>query len=353
MAKADYSSRGHFRLFAKSLERVIAGYDNETGKDAKTEEQRRQVNLLFKLEKQFRKSLAAHPWGPACYKAFIDFIVDDKRNILAARPYFRERQAHFAKKISPAIKERDHDKLTKFNINYPFIAFVLAKKDWNSKAGAKIYALAQEIKSVRQGLIDLNIPLAINRAKLFWSRTPKSHLSYMDLIQIGSEGLINAIDKYVPPYTTVFRAVAIGRMTGNFIEEYSSPMLHFYPSDKKIIYRANKAARSIEKEDYEKLTAEVNKGLDKDIAGSSDVHLLMTAASHFSSDSQPCSSEEGSDGVEYTNLGVLNSASIPEEDHPDNKFETSECTEKMFRYIHRLSLIERKILIMRGLDLHE
>ena len=62
----------------------------------------------------------------------------------------------------------------------------------------------------------------------------------MDLIQIGTLGLIAGIDKYYGEYQVVYRSVIIGRIVGYYIENYSSTLIHFYPSDKRKIYKANK-----------------------------------------------------------------------------------------------------------------
>ncbi|NIP30507.1 MAG: hypothetical protein GTN59_08105, partial [Candidatus Dadabacteria bacterium] len=63
----------------------------------------------------------------------------------------------------------------------------------------------------------------------------------MDFIQNANEGLMNAIDKFVPPYKTVFRSVAIGRMTLNMHTDHNATMVKFSPTEKRILYRANNA----------------------------------------------------------------------------------------------------------------
>ena len=104
------------------------------------------------------------------------------------------------------------------------------------------------------------MPLAISQARVFRHNTPESHLTYMDLNQISFEGLINAVDKFVLPYTSVFRSVIIGRVKGDLIENYSETPVHFYPSDKRKIYRANKAKKGLTKDDinYTDLANTVN-----------------------------------------------------------------------------------------------
>jgi len=85
----------HFRSFAVWLEREIAKY-GETHGDY-YERQKAQFEKLLGLENTFRRTLRKDRWGEGVYRDFITFICEEKRNILAARPYFRERQAIFTK----------------------------------------------------------------------------------------------------------------------------------------------------------------------------------------------------------------------------------------------------------------
>ena len=229
------SQNNHFRFFAKSLERALA--------EVKTDQtQKLQVESLIRLERQFKQELQSHRKGLKVYDEFMRFILEDKKNILAARPYFRERQKSFSTRISPVLKNKNVKGLYRFSFNYIFVMFAMKAYTGKGRNLKTLRALAKQIGKERDALIKRNLPLAINRSKLFWSKIPKSDRDYMDFIQLASEGLIAAIDKFVPPYRTVFRSVAIGRMTGNFCEASSDTVMHFYPSDKRILYKANAAA---------------------------------------------------------------------------------------------------------------
>jgi hypothetical protein len=111
-------------------------------------------------------------------------------------------------------------------------------------------------------LIEMNAPLAIAQATKFFKKTPKSHMTRMDLIQVAMEGLASGVDKYVCPYRNKsYRQVLIGRIKGNLIEAYSETMIHFYPSDKRKLYNANKAMRefSVEQQvDFKGLAKRIN-----------------------------------------------------------------------------------------------
>ena len=208
----------HFRDFAKVLEGAIAEYGALT-EETLLERQCHQMEKLAALEDEFRLTLVGSRYGDEIYKAFISFVCDEKKNILYARPFFRERQVVFTTQIGGALKTRSVECLQKFHINYQFVSFVLAQRRWLKRS--KVVRLASQISELRNALAIINMPLAISRARIFWSRTPKSQLSYMDLVQICSIGLLSAIDKFVLPFSRVFRSVIIGRCVGDMIESYS------------------------------------------------------------------------------------------------------------------------------------
>ncbi len=343
----------HFRSFASALEGVIAQYGEREGSLYET--QKKQIETLVSLENKFRKALIAHLWGPGVYRDFIRYICDERKSILAARPYFRERQKVFTAEISEALKKRADKTLYRFRFNYQFVRFVMGSRQWGKKS--KLALLAQEIERVRAEIIETNIPLAISRARIFWSRTQKSHLSYMDLIQIASEGLIAAVDKFVPPFRTVFRSVAIGRMTGNLIEDYSDTMLHFYPVDARRIYRAHKLlGRNIDSViDYDHLAEEVNKKPSKKKDGEevevdeahkvSSVELadLLAAASCVSMDTPAPVDAEVTEHVERF--------AAPESSRPDVQVEEEDSMKHLREAISKLTLLEQKLLRLKGVSI--
>jgi DNA-directed RNA polymerase specialized sigma subunit len=339
----------HFRFFAGSLERAIEKYG---GLDEITvvERQKEQIETLVSLEKQFRKTLINHPWGPGCYKAFVHKIIYDERNILAARPYFRERQDVFTSKISKALKKERDKSLYQFHFNFRFVQFVLNLRKWPK--GSQIVKLGQQIVDLRTEIIEMNMPLAISRARIFYSKTPKAHLSYMDFIQISCEGLMSAVDKFCLPYSKVFRSVAIGRMVGNFIEHYSETLVHFYPQDKRKIYRANKLVGKyggIDEVQYDLLVNEINSDVvaDNHKTDESEIASLMAAASCVSTDSAAPTDDE-TEGA-----GVLDHYPAEESQRPDNLCEAIDTQNALEAALVRLTTMERKLLRMKGIHLPE
>lgn len=333
----------HFRSFAANLKLARERYGSKEGAEF-LRAQNEQVDQLVELERQFRDTLIAHRWGPGVFKDFVDFICVERRNILDARPYFRERQEYFTNHISVAFHSRNAPALYECRFNHRFVQFVINKRAWAPKA--KIRQLAAAITAIRQELVTLNMPLAISRARIFYSRTPKSHLSYMDLIQIASEGLISAIDKFVPPFSKAFRSTAMGRMTGNFIENYSETLIHFFPTDKRRIYRANKLIGKQGKDvDVGSITEAVNNGIDsKHKTNDAEISELLAAASTVSADTPI-----GDDESEI--VTAVDRYAAPLSWQPDHSFEQKQLQDAMRVAISKLSSNKkRKLLMMKGLN---
>lgn len=212
----------------------------EHSKDAEIlSDQQLQLEELFELEKSFRDTLIEVPEGRKMYSKFMDFIFDVKGNTLSSRVYFREKQDTFTNKISPAFKKKNSALLYTFRINYQFMKWVIDR--YKGPKQRRLSFLFKSVINLRKRICEDNLPLAINRAKIFWSKVPNSHLEYMDIVQTSAEGLMTAIDKFVPPYKSVFRSVAIGRMTLNMLTDHNATTVKLSPNDKRILYRANNA----------------------------------------------------------------------------------------------------------------
>jgi DNA-directed RNA polymerase specialized sigma subunit len=348
--KKHFVPDDHLKQFAARLEKKIAAHGELKNRSQAEDRQRSQLKLLLELEDQFRLILQADARGEYVYREFINYICDTRRNILDGRTYFRERQKLFTKLISPAFKARNAQGLYEFRINYQFVTFTLGLfEDWDS-ANADLVRLAQEISDVRNALIEINSPLIMNRARLFWSRTPKSHLTLMDFLQIGCMGFISGVDKYVPIGEEIvprgFRSVAIGRMTGNFIENYSETSMHFFPTDKRKIYWANKLIhKHADGVDYERLAAEVNEALQDPllVTNAAEIRTLLSAASTVSADSSVTQTENYVESVARF--------AAPSENRPDTRMEEKDAMQQMLRATSELSLFEKKILLLKGIPI--
>ena len=167
------------------------------------------------------------------------------------------------------------------------------------------------------------------------------------MCQIGTEGLISAIDKYCGEYSKVYRSVIIGRCVGNLIENFSSTMLHFYPSDKRKLYRANKFKSKRLHGDYdtEDVVNEVNK-TEGNKTDAEEIVGLMAAATMVSADAPPTTN----DALDLDlHGGNISRYAAPEEARPDVQVETEEANFMMREAISKLSLFDRKLLRLKGL----
>lgn len=339
--KNPYEFDKSFYVLAKEVTQAI-----EEAKDGST--QKEQVEELMKAEKMFRKTILKYRQSNEIYKKFLQFICVKQKNILSARPYFRESAVTFSKKITPAIKNEDIETLKTFDINYQLIKFI--KENWLGPFPKRADQLYNRVFEARNRLINLNMPLAINRAKLFYRKTPKSHLSLTDMIGICGMGLIAGIDKYVGEYRSVFRSVAIGRMVGNLIDEYSSTTLHFYPSDRRILYKAHTIKGRKGVENIKELTEAVKEAFKEDEKSGksvpktnidvSELNYLMAASSTCSVDSTV--NEEGFNVYSFT------------EDPNQNVEETylqKEMAVNLLTFGKNLPIINKKILRLKGIKI--
>lgn len=340
-----------FKLFTQTLESVLANKPTLTEEELAVH-QRDQIRRLVSLETQFRKTLQAHRSGPAVYNEFVTMICEEKGNILSARPYFRERQKTFTKYISKALKRRSAPGLYKFRINWTFIAWVMKRRKWGAASG--LPELANEIYKVRRQLLEENLPLSISQARGFYGSTPRSHLSFMDIVQIQCQGLLLAIDKFCPPSERGmsekesldayrgFRAVAIGIMIRDRVNDYSQTLVHFYPRDRQKIYWANKMLRRfIDEVDHNVIADEINLNLtEDDKTTAEEVADLLVTASVVSADytADP-------DGESVVDLAV-GDASL----RPDVRAETDSLHSSLLHAMQDLTIVENKLLKLKGVS---
>jgi RNA polymerase sigma factor (sigma-70 family) len=278
------------------------------------------------------------------------FILEGKKNKLSVRPYFRERQNTFSKRVFKILKAKDPQKLHKFRINYMFVKWVLESDEvelvdedgdryikttphYGGKNRRRLQELYDQILKNREMLCENNLPLAIHYAKKFWAATPQRHLEYMDLIQDSSRGLLEAIDNFVPPYRTVFRSTAIGRMGLNMQEDYSATLVKLSPKDRRILYRARKAKQTnadISGNELAKFVSESFKGTT-----AAEIEMLEIAANQtMSIDHSPDGSRPMSETLEDPNSAA-------------DKVEKSELSAKLAVLMEKLKTIEKKVLIMK------
>ena len=265
--------------------------------------------------------------------------------------------------------------------------FVIRLGGWEKdRQGRKLLSIASEIKQMRHELVECNLPLAISEARSFFKKNPQSHLSYMDFNQISALGLVEAVEKYcrkcgapvivacpscparllgsyegvVSSRSTVdkfctglaagaFPVVCIGRMKGNLIDENSQTFIHFYPTERKTLYRLRKLLRTMPIEgevDYGKLHSLLNdkESSSKDKLTSFSDMLNVLSASHVISGNHAPHDEhnEGSDIERFADTA---------QSRPYVQVEEADGRHAVGRAIGRLPMVDRKLMRMRGIDL--
>ena len=168
------------------------------------------------------------------------------------------------------------------------------------------------------------------------------------MIGICAMGLAAGIDKFCGPYSKVFRAVLIGRMVGNLIDSYSETLIHFFPSDKRILYKAHSLRSRKQIDDIGALTDAVKeafkadalegKNVPKNKLDTSELSSLMSASSTVSADATV--NDEG--------FGVYQFTMDHTQDIEDS-YIMRESTGKMLLLTKNLPLLHRKILLLKGI----
>lgn len=343
MANNRYGNRD-FQKLAAQINNALIKNDGLIG------DQKEQVDLVFSLERKFKHFILKYQKTKKIYQQFIYHITVENGNILNAKPYFREKKEVFNSKISKAIKEEDVEELCKYDINYKLIDFIVEK--WNGPLPDMVNRYYKEFIQAREILIENNLPLAINRAKLFFKKTPRSHLTLLDLIGICTCGLISGIDKYAGDYTKVWRSVCIGRMVGYMIEEYSKTFLRMYPVDKKILYRANALKYRMKIDSVEELTDVVNESFEKDKEEGkkvpklpiSEIHIrtLLNGCSYISAENKKNEDEGTTSIYDYT----------PDEDITvEQVVVNKDIFSKISKSSSELSILEKKVIRLKGVEI--
>lgn len=353
---SSYIYSDGFKAFAKALEQRLAN-EPVLSEEELARQQRRQIKALVALERDFQDALLAHRSGPTIYEEFVEWICTEKGNILSARPYFRERQDVFTRSISSALKTRSAKRLYKYRVNWSFVAWVLQRRKWGPNS--QIKTIANKIFEARKEILEQNLPLAISQARTFFSSTPRSHLTFMDIMQIQCQGLLLAIDKFCPPNERgmtdeesldafrSFRAVAIGIMRRDRVNDYSQTLIHYYPGDRQKIYWANKLLRRyVDEIDYSEISKEINTKLQED--GDSKTQTSPEEIADLLATASTVSADYAADPEGDT---VVESAVGDDSFRPDVQAEQNSLYASLGSAIRQLSLVESKLLKLKGIHL--
>src|SRR5665213_2902325 len=88
-----------FAQLALEVQQAIAKNNNGTT-------QKQQFEELVTAERLFHETILSYRISTEMYKKFIQMIRITNKNILSARPYFRESSETFSEKITPALKAK-------------------------------------------------------------------------------------------------------------------------------------------------------------------------------------------------------------------------------------------------------
>lgn len=335
----------HFQNLARQIKDVIE--DNEGCID----DQKEHVERLMQLELNFREDIKKYSKGLEAYNKFIKYITIEVGNMLTAKSYFREVAADYTK-ISEKMKNKDAKGLMTFHPNYSMIQFIV--ENWGGPLPKRVQSTYNKFLESRRELIENNLPLAINRAMIFYRKTPKNHLTLLDFIGICTCGLAIGIDKYVGKYTPVWRSVCIGRMVGFMIDEYSKTFIKMYPSDQKILYRTKALKYKLQIENIKTLAKAVNDSFYEDQKlGKPCPHLpipeetirgLLNSSGYVSADSVSPDSED-EEGVSVYDYA------FNEEDNVEEKVEYIDSVRKISSMGAYLTVLERKVIRLKGVSI--
>ena len=316
--------------------------------------QKEQVEELFLAEKLFKDEILKYKYSTQVYKKFIQKIRHIDRNILYAKVYFRENSETFSTKITPFLKSETPEGLKKFNVNFNFILFV--KQNWRGPLGVKADKLYKRVERARRILIESNLPLVINVAKLFFRKVPRSSVSLMDMIAVSAMGLASAVDKYTGDsngeYSKVFMSVAMNRATGNLIKLYSETPRHFYPSDRKVLYKANSIRGRQGIKDVTELASAINSAfaadakegmvVPKEQITPAQLQELLNAATLVSVELTVKDDEDGTyNAYDFT---------PDERSSAEENLITTETNEKIGKLITEMPPLYRKVLRLKGIN---
>lgn len=318
-------------------------------------DQQEQVELLMSLERKFQHFIQKYQQTYKIYEKFVLYITKDVGNILTAQSYFRERNTVFSSEISSIFKENNYRKIGEQKINFQLVDFIV--KNWKGKLPAIPDRYYKEYIEARRILIENNLPLAINRAKLFYRKTPKMHLSLLDLIGICTDGLIVGIDKYADSeYKKRWRSVCIGRMTGFMIKEYSRTFIKMSPKNSKILYRANSLRFRLKLDKISEITKAVNESFEIEKLEGKPVPKLPISEveiTNLMNGSSSVSVERDQDpadgGDSFTGYGMYDI--VASGDDTEEEVSNKEVLEKISENFSSLEIMERKIIKLKGVIL--
>lgn len=302
--------------------------------------------LLTTLEKKFLKTLRSFKEGKALYELFCRMvnlqtgICSDKR-ILPT--FLRESQDKLIE-INKAISKLEMKLVYEIHFNYKFIDWALKSlKDSTSHKMGLLNKLFEEMVVIRKKIIETFIYMGIHLAKISKTKMNSAHYEYADFIQTANEAIIESVDKYVLSRNSKFSHVLQGKILAHL-------MIHNY-THSSIISLGNYGIKQLQK--IKKILVDVNveDGISNDMQSilsnaSKDIDALMLASNYLSLD-EPLMNDNY--GRELLRMDIIEDESVSHEEKVIN----NEVLEIILQNINKLSILEKKILILDGVKIYE
>lgn len=293
---------------------------------------------LMLLEDKFAKRLRSVSGGKKVYRLFIDMILREKENLITARKYFREREIAYKEFVYPSIRTKEPNGLHKIRINFLFCVFAMKNLE---ATDAKLNGLFEEIRQLRESLINRHLHYALNRAKAF-NTGANSNVDFSDLIQLANEALVNSVDKYVIDETaSSFRTMAIGRMVANLMASSDQALpVSFGGQASRQLYKIKKL---LEKNSDLKV-----KDLSEIIGiAEEEIAALMNATSYSSLDAELDQEDGFGNSVSLRDFLPAPSGDFND---PYVVAEMKDLIERSYEIFQTLTVLEQKILKLKGVN---
>lgn len=303
---------------------------------------RNEFRKLFKLEKEYILKIKKTEFG---LKFFEQFCKDIKINNdkLIVRNYFREKESNFKDLIYKFIDKNNYKSLMSRRFNYKFCTLIHSSVKESNEIGAEtlleLNSIMLQMKTIRDGIFNQFAYLALNRAKIFFSKNTSHMIDFSDYIQASNEALLNAIDKFLvgqkPEY---FYVLMNGRMLGYLlnIQITMSSTISFGESIKKKIYKARRELRQMGDEASIKKIAEIINLADYDLSMLLNSYKYNYLQKSVDDENQKPHLLESNIISETANMGFLN-------------IETKDAVSKIYDILKDVSIVQKKILIMKGI----
>jgi RNA polymerase sigma factor (sigma-70 family) len=330
------------QIYIKDLNEAL-----QSTRDAVTEDQ---FKKLYQLEDRFSRKLKTVAGGKKVYKDFILFIRQTEGGIKTARQYFREREGTYVNTVNAAIDKNIPELMHKSSINFQFCKFAMENIGWNVnketgrlvknvETHPDLVKLYTQIKDIREGLINKYLHLALNKAKTY-RRPGTGVLEFGDLIQIANEGLIMAVDKYIASAEgSAFHTMALGRIVAHLIASgtFNSAVTIGGHGNKKL-YRIKRLLEKTPGINVDQVAQLIDESV-------SEVQDLLAASSYFSLDQE----------IEDSDIRVVDTIASPADyqNDPYVMVEQSDALNKIRAAFNSLTLIEKKVLILKGVKIED